>query len=117
MLISTGVIKYGMNTNKMTVKDYTEPAREIGKANWYVGMIDSFFSRGLEHGKISKYVVGCDTFTEAQQIARNAAKRPEMKYINVTDKKPIVREWHVISYQEYGNLSGKWLDNEGNAWD
>lgn len=56
---------------------------------FYVTMTDRFLSGwGQAEGKISKYIIICDTFAEAQKAAQRAEERSEMKYINICFKKP-----------------------------
>jgi len=55
----------------------------------YVTMTDKFMSgRGYADGKTNKLIFECDTLEEAEIVAENAAARGDMKYINITRKKP-----------------------------
>jgi hypothetical protein len=59
------------------------------KKKYYVTMTDRFMSGwGEARGKTNKYVVETNTLKQAQTVRRNAKKRPEMSYVNITDKKP-----------------------------
>ena len=58
-------------------------------AKCYVTMNDKFMSGwGCASGKINKLVFECDSYREAEIVAENARKRSEMKYINISSKKP-----------------------------
>ena len=67
----------------------------------YVTMTDKFMSGwGQAQGKINKLVITCDTWKEAEIVAANAGRRSEMKYVNITDRKPsypssrYLTSWH-----------------------
>ena len=65
---------------------------------YYVTMTDKFMSGwGKAKGKINKLVIECASFEEAEIVAENAANREEMKYINITDRKPYYnsRQYYV----------------------
>jgi hypothetical protein len=56
---------------------------------YYVTMTDKFMSGwGMAQGKKNKLVFICDTYEEAEIVEQNATNRNDMKYINVTSKKP-----------------------------
>lgn len=56
---------------------------------YYVTMTDKFMSGwGKAQDKINKLVFECDTKEEAEIVAENAGYRDEMKYINITMKRP-----------------------------
>jgi hypothetical protein len=79
---------------------------------YYVTMTDKFLSGwGRAEGKINKMIVVCDTYEQAETIERNASQRPEMKYINITDKKPYYNtsRYHV-SWKEYSKLGAIWKE-------
>lgn len=56
---------------------------------YYVTMTDRFMSGwGHAKDKINKLVIECDSIEDALIVESNALARSEMKYINITDKKP-----------------------------
>jgi hypothetical protein len=56
---------------------------------YYVTMTDKFMSGwGLAEGKINKLVFICDSLEEAKIVARNARKRGDQKYVNISANKP-----------------------------
>lgn len=59
------------------------------KRNFYVSMTDTFLSGwGNAKDKINKYVIGCDTLSEAEIIKSNASMRSDMKQIVIHQGKP-----------------------------
>lgn len=77
---------------------------------FFVTMTDKFLSGwGRAEGKINKFVVSCDTYEQAETIERNAHKREEMKYINITTKKPSYpSSRYVTSWRTYNDLGAIW---------
>ncbi len=77
---------------------------------FYVTMTDKFMSGwGRAEGKINKFVVVCDTYEQAEAIERNAHKREEMKYINITSKKPCYNSRrYLTSWRNYNELGNIW---------
>lgn len=77
---------------------------------YYVTMTDKFMSGwGKAEGKINKFVVLCDTYEQAETIERNAHKRDEMKYINITSQKPYYpSNRYLVSWKEYNELGQIW---------
>lgn len=77
---------------------------------WYVSMTDKFMSGwGCSEGKINKYVVECETLSEARTIERNANKRSEMKYVNVCSRKPCYpSSTHLTTLVTYNELGEIW---------
>lgn len=76
---------------------------------YWVTMTDSFMSGwGKSKGKTNKYVVKCNTYKQAKLIEKNAKRRPEMKYVNITSRKPNynAKRFHVsnTSYKNLGNI-------------
>ena len=56
---------------------------------YYVTMTDKFMSGwGHAKNKINKLIITCDNYDEAVIVADNASNRSEMKYINITSRKP-----------------------------
>lgn len=79
---------------------------------FYVSMTDKFMSGwGMAQGKINKLVIECDSADQAFTIIRNAKKRPEMRYINLCDKKPrYPTHSHLVSLKHFSDFSGPWID-------
>ena len=79
---------------------------------YYVSMTDKFMSNwGNSEGKTNKYIVECETFEQAETIKRNANKRSEMKYINISSNKPILyynKRDYLISLVSYSELGEIW---------
>ena len=77
----------------------------------YVVMTDKFMSGwGRAEGKINKFVVECNTMKEAEIIERNAKKRPEMKYVNITKKVPYYSATrYLVSERTFEDMHGPWL--------
>lgn len=77
---------------------------------YYVTMTDKFMSGwGMAKGKINKYVVICQTGEEALLIKRNAERRNEMKYINITTRKPYYNKSRYL-------VTEKTFDELGEIW-
>ena len=77
---------------------------------YWVSMTDKFMSGwGMAEGKISKYVVECDNYEDAELIEKNAELRGEMKYINICINKPNYSssKYHV-SNKHFNDLGGIW---------
>lgn len=56
---------------------------------FYVTMTDNFMSGwGRAKGKINKFVVICEAAEQAEEVKRNAMKRPEMKRVSVRRSRP-----------------------------
>lgn len=76
---------------------------------YYVTMTDKFMSGwGLASGKTNKFIVVCETYMDAEIIQRNAEKRSEMKYINITNKKPRYGNNVVESWRNFDELGQIW---------
>jgi hypothetical protein len=73
-------------------------------------MTDEFMSGwGKAKGKINKVVIGCDTKSEAEVIAKNAKKRQEMKNVRIATSKPrYSRKDYVVSYYDFKELGAVW---------
>ena len=82
----------------------------IPKKKWYVTMTDKFMSGwGQAKGKTNKFVIGCNTYRQAQTIVRNAERRSEMIYINYTSRKPYYDPRRfLVSYRDYASLGKIW---------
>ena len=80
------------------------------KQKYYVTMTDKFMSGwGYANNLINKYVIECDTMKEAMIAERNAKKRPEMKYINITSNKPYYTpKRYYVSSVKFNDLGTIW---------
>jgi hypothetical protein len=81
-------------------------------AKFYVSMTDTFMSGwGLAKGKINKYLVVCDTWEEAEIIQKNALLRPEMKFVNITLRKPNYSgKRYIVSMSNFWELGQIWKE-------
>ena len=77
---------------------------------YYVTMTDKFMSGwGKAENKINKFVVECETMKQAGTIAKNARKRQEMKYINITTRKPYYNSnKYITTFKQFGELGRIW---------
>lgn len=71
----------------------------------WVTMTDKFMSGwGEAEGRISKYVIECESWEDAERAELAALKRPEMKYVNVVRKKPYYtpKRYHtqIVKYED-----------------
>ena len=80
---------------------------------YYVTMTDKFMSGwGHADNKINKLVIECENLKDAYKIAENAAKRPEMKYINIVSVKPpyYSTKKYYVSFKKFSDMGGKWIE-------
>lgn len=79
---------------------------------YFVTMTDKFMSGwGKAEGRISKFVVECETYEQAKTIEQNAKKRDEMKYVNITTKKPYYNvKKYITTTKQYNNLGRIWKE-------
>lgn len=77
---------------------------------FYVSMTDKFMSGwGKAEGKTNKYVVGVNSYEQAKTIQRNAKRRPEMKYINISSRKPHYNRRHYkVSLTHWNKMGDIW---------
>lgn len=76
---------------------------------WYVTMTDKFMSGwGMAEGKTNKLIIECETYEEAQTIERNARKRSEMRYVNITRTKPRYGRNVLPSWKKYTDMGAIW---------
>ena len=77
----------------------------------YVTMNDKFMSGwGMADGKINKLVIACETWDQATAIERAARDRGEMRYINITNKKPYYNPARFyVSEKSFSEMRGSWL--------
>lgn len=73
---------------------------------YYVTMTDSFMSGwGRAKDRINKFVIACDNYSQATEIAEKAHKRPEMKYIRIARNIPHYSPGrYLVSYREYREI-------------
>ena len=58
-------------------------------AKYYVTATDKFLSGwGLAKGRISKFVLECDTYEEACFVEDKVSQRSDMKFVNICSKRP-----------------------------
>jgi hypothetical protein len=72
---------------------------------YWVTMTDRFMSGwGGAAGRISKYVIECDTWEDAKRAELAAIKRDEMKYVSIRNSKPYYAEskYHtqIVKYED-----------------
>lgn len=111
----TNVNVYAVNTEeaiKIICNHEKCPSSAIVKIElvpYYVTMTDKFMSGwGMAQGKTNKFIVVCETWQDAETIQRNAEKRSEMKYINITDKKPRYGKNVLESWKKFDELGEIW---------
>ena len=76
---------------------------------FYVTMTDKFMSGwGMAEGKTNKLIIVCETYEEAQAIERNACKRSEMRYVNITRNKPRYGRNVLESWKAYSDMGAIW---------
>jgi hypothetical protein len=77
---------------------------------WYVAMTDKFMSGwGMADGLTNKFIIECETFEDAQTIKRNASKRSEMKYINISmDAPKYSGKKYLCSHKKFNELGIIW---------
>lgn len=77
---------------------------------FYVTMTDKFMSGwGKAEGKTGKFVVECETRQQAETIRNNAEKRQEMKYINITTRKPYYNNnKYITTFRQFSELGRIW---------
>jgi hypothetical protein len=74
----------------------------------YVTMTDKFMSGwGTARGKINKLCIECETYEQAEIIERNASRRPEMKYINISKRLPSGSRY-LLTVQSFNELGEIW---------
>lgn len=75
---------------------------------YYVTMTDRFFSGwGRAEGKLSKFIIECETYEQAEQIKAVAKTRSEMRYINIRSTKPYYdSRKYYSSWKTYEQMTG-----------
>lgn len=79
---------------------------------FYVTMTDNFMSGwGKAENKINKHIIECETRQQAEIIAKNARKRQEMKYINITTRKPYYNNnKYITTFKQFKELGRIWTE-------
>ena len=79
---------------------------------FYVTMLDTFMSGwGMAKDKENIMIVECDSLEDAELIAENAAKRSEMKNIDIWTEMPEYDDaLYVLSVKTFAQLSGPWKE-------
>lgn len=76
---------------------------------FYVTMTDKFMSGwGMAEGRINKFIVECDSFSQAMIIKHAADNRDEMKYVNIRTTKPHYGEGYLESWRSFDELGTIW---------
>lgn len=77
---------------------------------YYVTMTDKFLSGwGMAEGKINKLIITCETYQQAETVAKNANERSEMKHVNITEKKPYYSpRTYLTSEKHFDDLGEIW---------
>lgn len=73
---------------------------------YYVTMTDSFMSGwGKAEGRINKFVVVCDNYSQAEEIEQKAGRRHEMKYVRISMRKPCYNSArYLTSWSKYEDI-------------
>lgn len=82
---------------------------------FYVHMIDNFMSGwGNASGKVNILCIKCDTQDDAELIAMNARKRPEMDHVGITRQFPSSYNSaaYYVSYKSFDELGSIWKKEE-----
>ena len=76
---------------------------------YYVTMTDSFLSGwGKAEGRSNKFVIACDTLSQAIIISDKARRRSEMKYVRISSRKPCYNpSKYLTSWRDYKEISWK----------
>ena len=76
---------------------------------FYVTMTDKFMSGwGMSKGKINKMVVSCATLQQAEQIAKAARQRSEMRRVNIRTTEPRYGKHILTSWKSWADLGAIW---------
>lgn len=76
---------------------------------YYVVMVDKFLSGwGGAEGRISKFIIVCDTYEQAIEMRNRCENWEEMRYVNIHYKKPYYspKKYHV-AYADYAEITRK----------
>ena len=81
--------------------------------SYFVTMTDKFMSGwGMAEGKTNKLIIECETMEQARIIEKNAKKRPEMKYVNITNKKPYYGNNIYPSNKHWNDMGEIWTTDK-----
>lgn len=76
---------------------------------FYVTMTDKALSGwGHAAGKINKLIFVCQSYAEAEIVAQNALNRSDMKYVNITDRRPYYHPARYYAQIKTVNEYPKW---------
>lgn len=83
----------------------------------WVTMTDKFMSGwGMADGKINKLIFECDSLEQAEIVEENAAKRSDMKNINICRNKPSYNsQKYYAEYKTNDERNSKWYE-KGAKW-
>lgn len=103
-------------TDKWNTDDWVRYVTKKGKRRhlFFVSMIDEFMSGwGEASGKLSVFMVVCESLEEALQIKQAAAKRREMRFLKIHKKVPIYssKEYRV-DVRKFKDLGSIWTGKE-----
>ena len=76
----------------------------------YVTMTDKYMSGwGCAAGKIDKFVVACDSWSDAALIERNAKEREEMMYVSISFNRPYYpKKEYNVTHDSFSELGAIW---------
>ena len=80
-------------------------------SKYYVCMTDKFMSGWGQADKlINKLVLECDSWDEAEIVAANARRRPEMRYVNINYNRPHYNpSYYLTSFHTKADYS-RWYE-------
>jgi hypothetical protein len=79
-------------------------------SKYFVRMTDKFLSGwGAAQGKRNVLVIACDTWNQADAIARAAHDRSDMQRIDICLKPPRERAGVLYSRKQFSDFAGDWL--------
>lgn len=77
---------------------------------FYVTMIDRFMSGwGKAEYKKNRLTIACDSLAIAEGIAQAARQRDEMKFIRITETKPVRKAGEIQTEKTMNDLWGPWF--------
>lgn len=81
---------------------------------WFVSMTDDKTTAVDPAGKTNKFVVQCDTWSQAKQVQRMALTMPQMHYVNISEKRPgYTRSRYTVVATTYAELGENWKKDYG----
>jgi hypothetical protein len=76
---------------------------------YFVTMTDKFMSGwGQARGMTNKMIVECETYEQAETIARNARNRREMRRVNIRTSRPYYGNHILPSWKTWEDLGDIW---------